>query len=253
MPEMDGIKLVQEKSAQTTKDTFEVDDKAVQSIRNEIPLGVSGQPIMRIPKNQKLMPLLQSGIYIKRIASEDRCIRLVALPLQGGATGEFHCSRSCISAGPDGGKYCPEHDAEVFGPKQSHPVMLGRTFNSASIQLTDAEKTVAYEKDGRKVIAQMEDGADISARYNAVAPVQAASEKVRAPKVKRARAGSRNTADTIRIEITLADLEDHELDKILYGVTRAMIAAMDMLPAKTIADMKRIVALQEKLKLGYAK
>src|SRR5437773_2738586 len=56
----------------------------------------------------------------------------------------------------------------AFLPNQSDPARPGKTCNSASIVLTDAEKTITYEKDGKKYTVPLEDGVDISANRTAI-------------------------------------------------------------------------------------
>lgn len=238
--EIEGIKHDRVTDGKVITDTFEINDKATTSVRNELPVGVGGAPIDRIPRNSAFVALLQAGTTTKHVASANRCIRLVTLPLAGGKEGEFHCSRVCTAVGAD--QLCPEHDKARFQPIQTHPPTNQRVFNSSQIELTEAEKTVVYEKDGQQIIAPLLQGRDIGALRASRNPTYSKTVSVEvSPEVPKLGA---QPANSVILSISLVDLDGQDPIGALIGKA---IEAMDGLPATSIREMKNVVRIQEKL------
>jgi hypothetical protein len=232
--------------------TVDSSEGAVLQTRNEIPIGVGGQPIERAPYNAQLAALLAAGTTIKRWAGQERCIRVVTLPLQGGTEGQFHCSRAAISAGVDGEKYCPEHDKAAFQPNQTHPPKNQKVFNSASIHLSDAERSVTYEKEGKKYTVDLEDGTDIGARRAAqdshvIAPApELPVKRARAPRGSAAPKRSyapRGSGILIRLDVS--ELNSENMVDILRT---KLVDAINALPAKNVSEMESVISVRERVK-----
>lgn len=254
----DPISGIVEKSADGSviKETFEVTSAGVQSVRNEMPIGVGGSAIQRTPWHPKGELLVRSGTYIKKMGGQERCLRLVEIPLKDGGMGKFHCSMPCLSSGNDGDKYCPDHDKEVFAPQQSNAATPARNkvLNSAGIVLTEGEQSVHWkDKDGVAHTAKLEDGnahthrADRPADIVTVVPPEPA-------KVKRARAArpaeapkrpavARGTGITIRLA-----LEEMATPVFMDTLCSKLVEALNALPAKNVAEMEKIIALREQVK-----
>lgn len=243
------------KGPQIITSTVDSSDSAVLQTRNEIPIGVGGQPIERAPYNAQLAALLAAGQTIKRWAGQERCIRVVTLPLQGGTEGQFHCSRAAISAGVDGEKYCPEHDKAAFQPNQTHPPKNQKVFNSASIHLSDAERTVTYEKEGKKYTVNLEDGTDIgAARLTNIAPARVEPVKrartqrgAEAPRegISRPKRSVSPKGSGITIRIDVAELKDQQFIDILRT---KIVDAINALPARNVAEMEDVIRVRERVK-----
>jgi hypothetical protein len=244
---MEDIKPVP-KGPEVITSTVGSDESAVKAVRNEIPIGVSGHPVERIPWGPKIEGMVQAGIFIKRIASQERCLRPVEVPLKGGIVGKFACSRPCVSVGTDGDKYCPEHDREAFQPIQDHKPTNQIVFNSASIELTEAERQVTYEKDGKKYTVAMQDGNDVTKGRAAREPELPVNlEKIHAPKRLKPHRQSVQSSKGDNVKLTFS-LDELKSDHIGETFVIKAIAALDALPAKNIAQMKAIVEIQEYLK-----
>ena len=117
--------------------TVESGDATIKAVRQEIPVGVGGEAVQRIPYSPSLEKLLDLGVTSRVIASTTRCIRLVELPSKGGGKVKYHCSRACV--GVAGQQLCPDHDRGAFAPNQSASGPRPEVTNSASIRLTQAE------------------------------------------------------------------------------------------------------------------
>ena len=240
------------KGPQIITSTVDSSEGAVLQTRNEIPIGVGGQPIERAPYNAQLAALLAAGTTIKRWAGQERCIRVVTLPLQGGTEGQFHCSRAAISAGVDGEKYCPEHDKAAFQPNQTHPPKNQKVFNSASIHLSDAERTVTYEKEGKKYTVNLDDGRDIGAarlsqESHIIVPSPALPVKrARAPRGSAAPKRSyapRGSGILIRLDISELNAEN------MVDILRTkLVDAINALPAKNVSEMESVISVRERVK-----
>lgn len=232
--------------------TVEASESTVQEGRNEIPVGVGGQPIQRVPWMPKIEALYNAGTYVKRVAGQDRCLRPVMIPLKGGTEGKFACFLPCVSAGSDGDKYCPEHDREVFRPNQSAPgnPLIRRSFNSAGVILTDAEKSVTFEKDGKKQTVELMAGRDVGAARAAVPDVFAPEPDRPAKRLKPLRAPRPaaprrpRSADSIKLEFSIEELKSERIGSIFV---KKAVEALGQLPAKNISQMQAITAIQEQL------
>lgn len=207
--------------------TVETSEETVKAIRREIPVGVSGEAIQRVPYSVSLQRLLDSGATSHVIASTSRCIRVIELAVKGGGKAKFHCSRA--SVGVAGQQLCPEHDREAFAPSQTPTGPPPAIMNSNSVKLTPAEL---------EDMGITEDFAPVGARDGSKSPP--------APKPKPARPAraSKKDRDSISLHLTLEDLAGKDLLPLLITL---MNAALDNLPSGTIARMKRIMALQERL------
>lgn len=239
------------------KETFSVNEAVVKESRNEIPVGVGGVAVQRIPWGPQGAAMVASGVTHKRIQAQERCLRPVDVPLEGGTIGKFHCSRPCLAAGLEGGVYCPEHDREAFQPIQDHKPKNQRSFNSASITLSESESQVLNDKG--EVVGLLKEGRDVT-RGRAMPPEQpqsppfppapdaaASRRRAYAPRKK----PMERNAGEIRLVFTLDDLAG---DAVIDLFSQKAIAALDSLPATNMAAMKKVVAVQEWLALiGRAK
>jgi hypothetical protein len=212
----------------------EASDQTVEAVRAAIPVGVSGAPIDRLPLHPELSLMAKSGLTTKRIAGTDRCIRVVDVPLRGGATGQFHCSRACVRLGDM--QLCPEHDKAAFAPVQS-PVAKGRTINSASIELGAGEKAELV-KISKSFATHGENPPNAivyppTAPVAGVPPVAASADKT----------GAEPPHD-LKIYLRLDELAGRDVLDVLQA---RIVEALDGLPCRTVREMKQIVALQEKI------
>ena len=200
-------------------------DGDVAAVRQDMTAaaGVGGVPIDRIPYNDQLVRLEQSGVYSRRIANTDRCIRLITVPQKGGAAAQYHCSRPCVSVGDQ--RLCPDHDKSSFQPNQTPHGSKPRTYNSASIPLTKSEMEVRNDKgevvgmlaEGRSIVPQGAHRAD-----KAVEPAPGA----------------------IQISFSLEELADGH---VLAAFVQRATEALDALPCNSVRQMKQIVTIQEKI------
>lgn len=211
----------------------EASEQTVEAVRAAIPVGVSGAPIDRLPLHPELSLMAKSGITTKRVAGTDRCIRVVDVPLKGGATGQFHCSRACVRLGDM--QLCPEHDKGAFAPTQT-PVAKGRTINSASIELGAGEKAELAKIS--KVFATHGENTPAPQTYTASpaagAPPVAASADKTYPE----------PPHDLKIYLRLDELAGRDILDVLQA---RIVEALDGLPCRTVREMKQIVALQEKV------
>ncbi len=261
----DPIQGTVEKSngGNTVKETFEVSSEGLNAVRNEIPVGIGGEPFARIPWDKRGEALVNAGTYVKRMGGQERCLRPVLIPLKGGTEGKFHCSMPCMTIGTDGDKLCPDHDKEAFRPNQSHPPRPGRVFNSASVHLSDAEKQVHCEKDGKKYVVEMETGKDMGAARGAASrPIDPAAKGAAqtnidsdAPRsAPRRRTLRTNTAprrlsaprgQSVRIELSIAELKGEDFIETLRD---KIVGAINALPAKNVAEMEDVIRVREHVK-----
>jgi hypothetical protein len=230
---------------QVITSTVQSPEGVVEAVRAEIPVGVAGAPIDRLPYQEGLALLAASGTTSKRIASTDRCIRVIEVPLKGGGIAKCHCSRACVSVGDM--RLCPDHDKGAFQPSQTPHGTVGRTFNSASVPLTKAEKddlvktSKSYAETGESPLPSRHVTAALP---NSVTDFMAAQEKM-------ADAKYAEPHHDLKIYLTLDQLESGDIRGAVAG---ALCDALDSMPAGNMRQMKRIVALQEKLqKLFKAK
>lgn len=239
--EQDGVQKDAQGRISVVKHTLEASEGNVKEIRNEIPIGVSGQTIERMPVTEQSEFLVKTGQFVKNIGGRDLCLRVVDIPLQGGKTGRFHCSRMCLSIGGQQGRFCPEHDSRLFHANKPSGIVI----NSASIPLTEAEEQVVYEKDGKRMVAQLTPGRDLADVVRTVKRGRPAKSqtlptiKTQTERVPRQKAGS------IKLELTLEQLEAEGWENT---VLNGLHDALDRLPARSVADMKRVVAIQDRLK-----
>jgi hypothetical protein len=238
--EADGVSRGSSGQIQVVKHTLEAGEQAVQGMRSEIPIGVSGQPIERVPVTEQSEMLVKTGTYVKLMGGRNICLRVVELPLQGGKSGRFHCSRLCMSVGTNQGYFCPEHDRQVFSQGN---VPSGKVTNSASIHLSEGESVVMGEKDGKKVQFPLLPGRD----HALTPPVFPTIKRQRKPR-QPSNGPVVHPRGQIAFKLDVDGLDHLEADAIVYQLITTVINALDGLPAKSVADMKRIVAIQEKLK-----
>lgn len=239
--------------------TVESSEATVLQGRQEIPVGVGGQPIERAPYDARLAAVLAAGTTIKRWAGQERCLRVVTIPLQGGKEGQFHCSRAAISAGVDGEKYCPEHDKAAFQPQQDHKPTNQKTFNSASIVLSEGESNVLDEKGA--VVGTLTQGRDVAAARRRMAGPVAKDPVIDpgfdiAPTVlpKRARA-PRTDKGVKRLSVPkgsgiVVRLTKEELDSSSFiDILRDKIVdAINELPAINVREMEDVIRVRERVK-----
>lgn len=213
----------------------EASEETVKAVRAEIPVGQGGTPIDRLPLNPQLVLMANSGIYSKRIASTDRCIRVVEVPQKGGGTLQFHCSRACVGVGDM--KLCPEHDKAAFSPNQT-PVARGRVINSASIELSAGEQAEVAK------ISKSFGSLDVP-RVTPPAPAVRPEGVVPTPPVARAedKTGPEPPHD-VKVYFTLDELSSRD---VLEAIKAKICDALDGLPCRNVREMKQIVALQEKV------
>lgn len=226
------------KSPDVITTEVEASEQTVAAVRNEIPVGVAGTPIDRLPLQPGLTALANAGIYTKRIASTDRCIRVIDCPVKGGGVVQAHCSRACVSVGDM--KLCPDHDKAAFQPNQT-PVPKGRVINSASIPLSKAEQdevartSKAYAEAGEAGVVP----AHVAARREQTSTgfQLEQAEKV-ADKI-----GAEPPHD-LKIYLKLDELVRGDV----LGVLKARICdALDGLPCRNVREMKQIVDIQKKV------
>jgi hypothetical protein len=216
--------------------TIESSEATVKAVRETVPVGIGGEAIQRIPYSPALEKLIESGTTSRVIASTTRCIRIVEVPIKGGGTAKFHCSRACV--GVNGQQLCPDHDRAAFAPAQNATGPKPAVTNSASIHLTEAELRDMGIKD-----PAIEGGNVVTKAPPTPKPKPLAKPLPKpSPKPKRAPVG--NVVDKIGIELGLDDLGTHDFSGLM---SRLLISALDQLPATNIARMKQIVALQERI------
>lgn len=216
--------------------------ESVAEVRNEMTQAAAaggaggGAPIDRIPLNPQLQELLKAGVYTKRIASTDRCLRLVDIPLRGGSVEQYHCSRPCVGVGDQ--RLCPDHNKDFFQPNQTAHGSKPRSFNSASVPLTKSEMEVRNEKG--EVVGELREGRSVS-------PVSSSKCVEPAPiTAEIAGPSPASLAKGIHISVTLEELEQTG-NEVLNTILTRISAALDELPAANIKQMKRIVKIQERL------
>jgi hypothetical protein len=242
-----------EKSADgnVIKETFAVNESGVQAVRNEIPVGVGGQPIARIPWHEKGERLVNAGTYIKRVGNQEICLRPIMIPLKGGTEGKFHCSMPCLSSGTGVDKYCPDHDKEAFtGPQTA---AKGRVINSASIELSAGEKQVHYtDKDGKKIAVNLEEGRDVAAVRRGVTRDLEDSVSPAKPERRQARRTSaaprRSLAPKGQSIVVRLTIEELGAENLVDNLRNRIVAAINALPARSVADMENVIAVRERVK-----
>ncbi len=221
--------------------TVESSEATVKAVRQEIPLG-GGEAVQRIPYSAALQRLLEQGATSHVIASTTRCIRVVELPTKGGGTAKFHCSKACV--GVAGQQLCPDHDKSAFAPSQTSAGPKPEVVSSASIHLTDAELAeMGVTEPQAKAAVQ---SATVRAREASKSP------PAPKPKPKPGRPRKEDLSEGVTLTLALEDFNSGvALSKLIAG---RLVAALDQLPATTIARMKEIVALQDRINLwGGAK
>lgn len=212
--------------------------EAVAEVRNEMTASAvaggsgGGAPIDRIPLNPQLQELLKAGVYTKRIASTDRCLRLVDIPTRGGQVEKYHCSRPCVGVGDQ--RLCPDHNKDFFQPNQTAHGTKPRSFNSADVHLSKSEMEVRNDKG--ELIGQLREGRSVAP----ASPVPAVSFQQLDPQTHAASIGQ------ISISLNLEELEATG-NEVLKTILSRISAALDELPAANIKQMKRIVKIQERL------
>jgi hypothetical protein len=205
---------------------LDTSEQAIAAVRDSVAAGTTGAaPIDRIPYTPALASLANSGVYTKRIASTDRCIRVVDIPVKGGEILKVHCSRACVGVGDL--RLCPDHDKQAFQPSQT-PVAPGRVINSASIPLTKGESdelhktSKSFSTGGQPELKPAPQTVTVAAGIAAMEPGRG----------------------DLTVSFSLDELAGGDL---LEVVKARICGALDGLPCNTVREMKQIVALQEKI------
>lgn len=236
-------------SVKTVEESFSVSDAGVQRIRSEVPVGVGGQPIDRIPWNKRGEALVNAGTYVKRLGNVERCLRRVDVPMKGGGTMPYHCSQPCLSIGSEAEKLCPEHDREAFAPIQDHAgnPAKRRVTNSASIVLTPAEMQETWkDKDGKVQRADLKEGNAVGTPRATDIASPAQPERRRAPRAASApRRQAAPKGGSIRLDLTIEELKGPDVVDV---IRERIVDAINRLPAKNVAEMESVIAIRERVR-----